>query len=159
VHDVNAVYFYFVIIPLLAATFVVSLITHRRQKATARAMANVEFRNLTRDSNNPRYSFCGSTATVLHDEESWARYSKFEPIRYFLTRYARNDHGEYFVFMTQGGRGNPSVLKHLDPEYARSVLAAVGAEDPSNLEVATDQRSTFGKAVPPNNRIERAHEP
>jgi len=103
------------------AVFAVSLGTHRREMAEARAKADQEFRKFSIQSDDPRYAFHGSTATVLHDHESWAR-GRSGLLNYFLTRYAKNEYGEYFVYMTQGSFGDKPFVKHLAPDYASAVL-------------------------------------
>ncbi|MCD2518623.1 hypothetical protein LQ564_20195 [Massilia sp. G4R7] len=77
-----------------------------------------EFRQVRFDASDPRLAFDGRTARVVHEWREYADRYQTELIR--ITRYARNPHGEYFYFMSEG-KGNP-LFRHISQAAAQAAL-------------------------------------
>lgn len=93
-------------------------ISKKRELDAARNEARLAFENSRIESNNPRFAFNGSTATIVKIEEPDNPYR--QPTAWFtLTIFARNDFGEYFMFKSI--RPKP-LVKHIAHSVARQVL-------------------------------------
>ena len=67
-------------------------------------------------SSNPRFSFEGQSAVVVRKDEDR---SNGEITTYALIVYATNQHGEYFVFKSDG---KASSVRHLEHRLAQVIL-------------------------------------
>ncbi len=117
---------------MLAITFafvLVVLVVYRRWNRNLlasmdepRRKANELFRNTVLPAEEPRFAFDGSTATIVHDEETPGTSAGW--LQYTLTRYARNPEGEYFMFMFEVVQGEPRLVfsKVVQQHIARVVL-------------------------------------
>ncbi len=84
-----------------------------------RHAADQQFRQLVVPSADPRLHFDGMQVTEVMDEES-LRYLNNQLIGIELTRYARNEAGEYFMFV-HNPEGTP-FFKHVEHRIAKVVL-------------------------------------
>jgi hypothetical protein len=66
----------------------------------------------------PTFSVNGATAEVVHDDVSIVRHKGERP-RYTFMRFVRNEHGEYFMFLST--EATPFV-KHISHQAAKAVL-------------------------------------
>lgn len=86
-----------------------------------RREAEWQFDGIVVESDHPAAAFRGESADVVDQVEEIERIgSAGRPIGYKLRRYARNEAGEYFMFVTTC-RGRPT-FKHLPQEIARLAL-------------------------------------
>ena len=81
-------------------------------------LAVEEFRQLRIDADNPAWRFDGSSARIVHERVEYQDKAMITVLR--VTRYARNSHGEYFFFMSEG-TGRP-FFKHIDQPSAKAAL-------------------------------------
>lgn len=79
-----------------------------------------EFLQLRIESELPEYSFDGRTAEIVTDGEQRMGDDAFNYTLVNIQRYARNAHGEYFFFLSEGS-GKP-VFRHVPQETAKVVL-------------------------------------
>jgi len=77
-----------------------------------------EFRQIRYEAEDPRLAFDGSSAQLVHE---WREYAdKYQHTLIRVTRYARNAHGEYFYFMSEGtGR---ALFRHISQAAAEAAL-------------------------------------
>ncbi len=87
-----------------------------------RRTVNELFRKTVLPAEEPRFAFDGSTATIVHDEETPGTSAGW--LQYTLTRYARNPEGEYFMFMFEVVQGTPRLVfsKIMQQHIARYML-------------------------------------
>lgn len=81
-------------------------------------LAAEEFRQLRIDAEHPAWRFDGGSAQLVHEHIEYRDKAMVTVLR--VTRYARNAHGEYFYFMSEG-TGRP-FFKHIDQASARAAL-------------------------------------
>lgn len=84
-----------------------------------RQAADEQFRKLVVPSADPRLHFDGMQVTEVMDEES-VRYVNDKLVGIELTRYSRNESGEYFMFV-HNPEGKP-FFKHVEHRIAKVVL-------------------------------------
>jgi hypothetical protein len=93
----------------------------KRRASQLRATYLEEFRKSRVESQDPRYRFVGSCASIIRTDE-------FGPVQgilskranYSLTVYASNEYGEHFVF--RASTEDKTGVKYLQPEIARAIL-------------------------------------
>lgn len=83
------------------------------------ARAEEEFRQLRIEAADPAMRFDGRTAVVVDERREYLERTMQTVVR--VQRYARNAHGEYFFFISEGA-GRP-FFKHIEQ---RAALAALG---------------------------------
>lgn len=107
----------------LAATtcyFLVRYLRKRKDYAKEhRSVAESAYLALSIPATDPRFSFDGNTAQVVHEIEQIEE-SRGVFLAYALTRVARNGRGEYFWFHFR--TDSPSLFKHLDQDRAKLLL-------------------------------------
>lgn len=91
---------------------------YRRGARDVVGMANEEFRQLRITEAPPELCFDGRSAEIV--AEGVAYEDKYGIRVLSVTRYARNAHGEYFFFISEG-RGRP-YFKHIEQRAARAAL-------------------------------------
>ena len=109
---------------LATAVFVLSLLgiaayllySKIRGSASRLDIAMQQFLESTVRSSEPKFAFEGRSAVVVRKDEDR---SNGESTTYALTVYATNQHGEYFVFKSDGKI--PSV-SHLEHRLAQAIL-------------------------------------
>lgn len=79
-----------------------------------------QFRQLVVASEQPEFCFDGSTAQIVKEDEEGVSDGNGAYTLLRVFRYARNAHGEYFYFISDGS-GKP-FFKHIPHENARIVL-------------------------------------
>lgn len=79
-----------------------------------------EFRQLCVTGERPEFCFDGSTAQIVKEDEEGVSDGNGAYTLLRVFRYARNVHGEYFYFISDGS-GKP-FFKHIPHENARIVL-------------------------------------
>ena len=85
-----------------------------------RSAALAQFRQAHTASQDNRLQFNGESAQiVLQEEVGGVSGILARSPNYILTIYARNEHGEYFMFKSSP---NKPLLKHVPAEVARAVL-------------------------------------
>ncbi|MFL6658968.1 MAG: hypothetical protein ACJ8GW_12900 [Massilia sp.] len=89
-----------------------------------------EFRMLVVDNGPPELCFDGRTAEIVDDRQEgiYDSGSNTTTLRR-VHRFARNAHGEYFFFMSEGS-GSP-YFKHLTQENAKAALGKKYIAPPS----------------------------
>ncbi len=80
-----------------------------------------DFRNVLVNSPDPRFAFDGRTAVVVKDDES-LKTSNYAVIGMEVTRLARNNAGEYFLFLWDDSR--KPFFKHVDQSNAKLLLGS-----------------------------------
>lgn len=93
----------------------------RDNPADLRKQLEFDFWDVRVSSPDPRFSFDGRTAVVVNDEES-LKTSNFAVIGMRVTRLARNDAGEYFLFVWDESR--KPLFKHVSQSNAKLLLGA-----------------------------------
>jgi hypothetical protein len=86
-----------------------------------RSAAEAQFTGLVVDSPDPAFAFRGDAADVVEQTESIDRFDGGAPIGYTLKRFARNEAGEYFMFLSNSD-GKPFFFKHVPQANARIAL-------------------------------------
>jgi hypothetical protein len=82
-----------------------------------------EFRTLVINSKLPELSFDGRTAEIVDDRVEGEDYETPDNFTlYRVHRFARNSHGEYFLFISDGS-GKP-FFKHVSQANARIALGS-----------------------------------
>jgi hypothetical protein len=110
-----------VAIGALAAS-VWSLHRQRNLVVSSRRAAREQFQTVRVSSSNPKYSFTGSTATIVRTEETGGvRGLLSQKNDYVLTIYARNESGEHFMFRSTASE---PYVKHVPHTIAIHVLGA-----------------------------------
>lgn len=98
-----------------------------------RQAADAQFRTLVVPSDDPRMHFNGMQVEEVMDEES-LRYVNERLAGIELTRYARNEAGEYFMFV-HNPEGKP-FFKHVEHRIAKVVLKERYQAPPASLAEA-----------------------
>jgi len=99
--------------------------------APARAANEAQFRAVRVDAPVPVLCFRGETAQVLLDKEDIIK-NRYSPPQVSLWRICRNEHGEFFLFLS----GKEPYLKHLSRDEARNALRGEVDLSALNLEEA-----------------------
>ena len=81
------------------------------------AKAYEQFMETKTEASAPHLYFNGAEASIIDEKVEWSRFEG--TTHYFLTVYATNRVGEYFVFRTNYGR---PILKHINHELAKAIL-------------------------------------
>jgi hypothetical protein len=81
-------------------------------------MANEEFRQIRITEAPPELCFDGRSAEIVVENVAYQDEYRIRVIS--VTRYARNAHGEYFFFVSEG-RGR-AYFKHIEQRAARAAL-------------------------------------
>ena len=77
-----------------------------------------EFRQIRYEAEDARLAFDGSSAQLVHEAREYE--DKYQRTLIRVTRYARNAHGEYFYFMSEGtGR---ALFRHISHAAAEAAL-------------------------------------
>lgn len=84
-----------------------------------RAAAQQQLMEYRNQSSDPRFQFDGRTAQIVWTTEDIAR-SEQIILSYAWTCYARNQTGEYFMFVSN--ENNPPFFKHIEPSIAKIAL-------------------------------------
>lgn len=103
---------------LVAAVAGYSNYRYMRGARDVKRLADEEFRQILVESGPPALCFDGRSAEIV--AEGVAYEDKYCIRVLSVTRYARNAHGEYFFFMSEG-RGKP-YFKHIEQRAARAAL-------------------------------------
>lgn len=109
----------FLLYAVLAAAVAVALLAiHNKRNQTENRFdrAFQQFLATSIRSEDPRYSFDGRGANIVHREVDR---SNGESTTYALTIYARNESGEYFSFKSDGEH---PLVKHMEHRIAKIVL-------------------------------------
>jgi len=101
----------------LAALFAAGYYQHRREVRGLHAKAIEQFINTKSHTSLLHLSFNGAEASIIDEKVEWSRFEG--TTHYFLTVYATNQFGEYFVFRTNYDK---PILKHIDHEMAKAIL-------------------------------------
>lgn len=115
-----------------------------------RRQAHEQFLSVVVKVADSRYSFNGSTAVVVSESETM-NCAEGVVYNYTMTRFAYNEDGEYFMFMS-----NPQApyVKHIEHKVAQLVLKnayIAPARMTSNLSI---KRAVAGKPAP-TDHVER----
>lgn len=89
--------------------------------ARKKARGRKEFSTVRLDSKDPRFEFSAESSEVVHEEETGLDPRTSSSKHYCLTIYARNPHGEYFMFKSGQQK---SYVKHVSHDMARMVLGS-----------------------------------
>ena len=81
-------------------------------------MANEEFRQIRITEAPPELCFDGRSAEIVVENVAYQDEYRIRAVS--VTRYARNAHGEYFYFVSEG-RGR-AYFKHIEQRAARAAL-------------------------------------
>jgi hypothetical protein len=81
-------------------------------------MANEEFRQIRITEGPPELCFDGRSAEIVVESVAYQDESRIRAVS--VTRYARNAHGEYFFFVSEG-RGR-AYFKHIEQRAAKAAL-------------------------------------
>ena len=81
-------------------------------------MANEEFRQIRITEAPPELCFDGRSAAIVVESVAYQDESRIRAVS--VTRYARNAHGEYFFFVSEG-RGS-AYFKHIEQRAAKAAL-------------------------------------
>lgn len=81
-------------------------------------LADEEFRQILLKGGPPELCFDGRSAEIVVESVSYQ--DKYRIRALSVTRYARNAHGEYFFFMSEG-TGKP-LFRHIEQRAARAAL-------------------------------------
>lgn len=81
-----------------------------------RSQAKKQFMELQVRSHTPQLAFSGAQAEIIKSDESLIKEGEFIE-SYSLTCYARNDHGEYFMFVSNYGAS--PFFKHISHTNAK----------------------------------------
>jgi len=92
----------------------------RRRYGGLTARAEQEFRALRLEASDPTLCFHGATATVVREQREFLDKSMRIVVR--IQRYACNEHGEYFFFISEG-TGKP-FFKHVGQAAAKAALGS-----------------------------------
>lgn len=95
------------------------LLKVRRFKERYRRNADKTFQEAVVEADNPRYSFHGSTAQCMKEQEQ-VEQMRGVLLAYTLTRVAKNASGEYFWFSFRSDA--PPTIKHIDHTRAQALL-------------------------------------
>ncbi|RZA32216.1 MAG: hypothetical protein EOP92_27175 [Lysobacteraceae bacterium] len=79
-----------------------------------------EFRGLRLEAADPAMCFDGRTAAIVREQREYSDRDMRTVIR--IQRYARNGHGEYFFFISEGN-GRP-YFKHIGHSAAKVALGS-----------------------------------
>jgi hypothetical protein len=90
----------------------------RQYLASRKEQAALQFAQVRVAAADPAYSLNGATAEVVHEEENVKRTDGLVQ-HYSLTRYVRNEHGEYFMLLSTEGA---PFVKHVSQSAAKVVL-------------------------------------
>lgn len=90
--------------------------------AAWRAEAERAFSALDKPCANPAYEFKGDMADVVHQIEEIGRDDGGRLSSYKLTRFARNEAGEYFMYICYGDAADAGFFKHVSHGNAKAVL-------------------------------------
>lgn len=104
------------ILATVVAVILFAIYNKRGQRDSRFDRAFKQFLATSIRSENPRYSFDGRSANIVHRELDR---SNGESTTYALTIYARNESGEYFSFKSDGE--NP-LVRHMEHRIAKIVL-------------------------------------
>lgn len=94
--------------------------TQQRRYRGLTERAEQEFRALRLEASDATLCFDGRSATVVHEQRDYLDKWMRTVIR--IQRYARNEHGEYFFFMSEG-TGKP-LFKHVGQASAKAALGS-----------------------------------
>lgn len=81
-------------------------------------LADEEFRQILITGAPPALCFDGRSAEIVVESVSYRDASRIRVLS--VTRYARNAHGEYFFFMSEGA-GKP-LFRHIEQHAAKAAL-------------------------------------
>jgi molybdopterin-guanine dinucleotide biosynthesis protein A len=104
----------------LAATGVFVMLAVRSGRsalAQRRELAERQFLSAKLDSDDPRFRFSGTSSTIVLDQDQFMGTAPLGA-RYALHRVARNEHGEYFLFIS----GDSPYISHLSKERAMDAV-------------------------------------
>lgn len=101
----------------IAAIFSAGIFQHRREMKELHAEAMKQFKKARTEASAPYLYFNGAEASIIDEKVEWSRLEG--TTHYFLTVYATNSVGEYFVFRTNYGQ---PILKHISHEVASAIL-------------------------------------
>lgn len=90
---------------------------HRREMQAYHARALAEFRQMKLPATPMHGAFDGGEACIVEEKVEWARNEA--TFHYFLTVYATNASGEYFIFRSNYDR---PILRAIRHEVARAIL-------------------------------------
>jgi len=102
---------------LIAAIFGIGYLQHRREMKELHAKSMQQFMETKIEASDPNLYFNGAEASIIDENVEWSRFEG--TTHYFLTVYATNSAGEYFIFRTNYGQ---PILKHINHEVARAIL-------------------------------------
>ncbi len=89
-----------------------------RGSRDVKGLADAEFRQIRVETGPPALCFDGREAEVVAERVAYEDRHRIRVAS--VTRYARNAHGEYFFFVSEG-RGRP-YFKHIEQAVARVAL-------------------------------------
>ena len=90
---------------------------HRREMRVHRARALAEFRQMKLPATPLHGAFDGGEACIVEEKVEWARNEAV--VHYFLTVYATNANGEYFIYRSNYDR---PIVRAIRQEVARAIL-------------------------------------
>jgi len=77
-----------------------------------------EFRQIRYKAEDPRLAFDGGSAQLVHEAREYE--DRYQRTLIRVTRYARNAHGEYFYFMSEGT--GKALFRHISQAAAEAAL-------------------------------------
>lgn len=114
----------------LVGICVVPLLWPKEPAVDLRAHFDEQYRQFTIASDDALYRFDGSTATIVQEREERAIVND-EIVLIGIERYARNEAGEYFLFISNGTDGTDKLFsKHVAHRMAKFVLKEKYVEPP-----------------------------